>query len=97
MKIISNTVAAIKSKYCGLLKNVGRSMLITTSRITPPPIAVTVASVKIPKMSIFFWIALIAPDAANTIIPMVSRAVIKSIDMLPQTIILTLCSQIPLK
>ena len=37
------------------------------------------------------------PDAANTIIPMVSRAVIKSIDMLPQTIILTLCSQIPLK
>ena len=43
------------SMYSYFEKNTGTPISVTTSRITPPPIAVTVASVRIPKKSIFFF------------------------------------------
>ena len=66
------------SMYSYFEKNTGTPISVTTSRITPPPIAVTVASVRIPKKSIFFSIAHIAPDAANTKSPIYSKNVIRS-------------------
>ncbi len=45
---------------------------IKTSRRVPPPKAVTIAMIKIPKISSFLFIAVKAPDTAKAMVPKMS-------------------------
>ena len=40
--------------------------------MTPPPTAVVRPSITTPKMSMFFFTPVIAPEAANATVPMIS-------------------------
>ena len=45
---------------------------MSKSRKVPPPTEVTVAIMRIPKMSIRFLVAVITPEIANEIVPKIS-------------------------
>lgn len=44
------------------------------SRVTPPPIAVTTPRIMTPKISMFFFSPVIAPETENATVPMISNA-----------------------
>ena len=51
------------------------------SRMIPPPTAVVIARIFTPKISIFFWIATIAPDNAKAMVPIMSKIFKMLLDM----------------
>ena len=45
----------------------------TMSLIIPPPTAVTIPRITTPRMSIFFLMAVMAPDRAKATVPIISN------------------------
>ena len=62
-----------KRIYTGWEKAVGGVTPNMISRIIPPPTAVVAPKIFTPKMSIFFSMAVIAPEDAKATVPMISR------------------------
>ena len=71
------TIAAILTSL-GFLNTDGGVLPSSTSLVMPPPTAVTIPSTHTPSRSILFFIAVIAPDIANAITPIISKTSIKS-------------------
>jgi hypothetical protein len=66
-------VIIVTVMYIGLVRALGRSMPNSTSRIIPPAVPVTVATIIIPTISYLCSIALNEPVTANTHVPKISK------------------------
>ena len=65
------------------MKAVGGILPMMRSLMMPPPVAVTIARMLMPKMSISLRMPAIAPDTAKATVPMISVIKMKSVVSTP--------------
>ena len=76
-------VIAASSTKNGSMKAVGGILPMMRSLMMPPPVAVTIASMLMPKISISLRMPAIAPDTAKATVPMISVIKMKSVVSTP--------------